>query len=83
MSGCIIQIKVGHVDPRLMRQQNSYRAMLEVFPLVIADISTIVCGIKYADCDGSFKELAQISAVNTIFRTNACLVVQNMHLLLL
>jgi len=58
-----------------MPQQNSYRAMLEVFPLMIADINTFVCGIKYADCDASVKELVQISAVNVIFYTNACLMV--------
>jgi len=66
---------VGHADPHLKPQQNSDRAMLEVYPLVIADLSTFVCGIKYADCDGSFKEFVKISAVNTIFCTNACLVV--------
>jgi hypothetical protein len=58
-----------------MPQQNNYRAMREAFPLVIADLNTLVCGIKYADCDGSFKELVQISAVTTIFHTRACLVV--------
>lgn len=76
-------IEVGHVNPRLVPQQNSYRAMREVFPLVTADLSTLVCGIKYADCNGSVKELVQISAVNTIFHTDACLVVWGLHLLLL
>lgn len=73
MSVCIIQIKVGHVDPRLMPQQNSYRGMHEVFPLVTADLNTLVCGIKYADFDRSVTELVQ--PVNTIFHTNSCLVV--------
>jgi hypothetical protein len=64
-----------------MPQQNSYRAMHDVFPFVIADLNSLVCGVKYADCDGSVKELVQISAMNTISHTNAFLVVWDMHLL--
>jgi hypothetical protein len=58
-----------------MPQHIIYMAMHDVFPFVIAYLNTMVCGVKYADCDGCIKELLQISTVSTIFHTDVFIVV--------